>query len=863
MARFFTMPHLFSEQPLSRIRDAKSRLWVRLTVGTGVSLIAIGVLVVVGVQIYARVMRHVHPVATTSDYIPAPTDSVIPGIILAVDGREVTIRPYTALSTPSDTIVVEIASTTDFFIRGKLKDSEVYQAEMSAYQDALAHMSQQQASSTAYVRTHPIPDIYDRVPITKFSLVVGERIVVTTARDSKGARRISASSVTLEAPQAPVVRSAPPVLKPPATTTPQKSSLVSLLDGLTFRFGLLASATAANDGNWFGYERYPAFDLSPGQYFSGIRLRENCDFYSSEDGCMDAKVDYVLPADPAYTPNDGNWTGFQRNLTLDLSPGQYISGLMFRSNCDAYSTEDGCLNARVSYAQPGTSAYRVNGGTWTYDYSSYPGMRTGGYSGNFDLSLAPGQYISGIDFRSNCDFYSSEDDCIRVKVATFTPSDGIPDPAPGDPPLPDPPVQLPPQQPAPTVSLDANPIIKAYGWPTSFSWSSPDGVYCTNNIIAPFSGNPGGPVSVWFSTTQHDAGFVDYNVTCYGSDGQYTTASQRVYEQEADALPDLAGSLSVPATAPQGTTINLAGTATNVGSGPTNYGFLDTYWVWTPSTGAWNVISTQSSHALASGGSQTLNQSYTLSQVGTYYFDFCANDGPQPSCWDPASPWCQSDQFSEVDAGSWFWIPPVAQNNCDQARSHEAKSVVVTAPGTVSCTVDKTHIAKGDTATYTATPANGASAPYTWTGSDNSTGYGTQLTASRTFGTGGTYGMQLKATGATAAANCPNVTVSSPTSCGSGTPVVSLTASPSRVAPGQPTVLSWSGSGVTGSPGICTLTGSDGYDQTITAGAAPSCALPNGNVTIPSITAQTTYTLTCGSVVKTIIVNLLLTFSEF
>lgn len=40
-------------------------------------------------------------------------------------------------------------------------------------------------------------------------------------------------------------------------------------------------------------------------------------------------------------------TGFKHNLDLTVNPNQYICGISFKSDCDSYSSDDGCIDVKV------------------------------------------------------------------------------------------------------------------------------------------------------------------------------------------------------------------------------------------------------------------------------------------------------------------------------------------------------------------------------------------------------------------------------------------------------------------------------------------------------------------------------------
>lgn len=168
------------------------------------------------------------------------------------------------------------------------------------------------------------------------------------------------------------------------------------------------SASLPNGGSWSGFNQSMehVYDLAPGQYFSGLGFRSNCDFYSSEDACLSPKVDSLASSALAYQGNGGSWSGYEHDATWELSPGQYFSGLKLRPDCDFYSSDDSCVAVKIATASSGSSAYRSNsGGSWS------------AYERDYTWTLSQGQYISGIRYKTNCDNYSSADGCISLKIS--------------------------------------------------------------------------------------------------------------------------------------------------------------------------------------------------------------------------------------------------------------------------------------------------------------------------------------------------------------------------------------------------------------------------------------------------------------
>jgi hypothetical protein len=95
----------------------------------------------------------------------------------------------------------------------------------------------------------------------------------------------------------------------------------------------------------------------------------------------------------------------------------------------------------------------------------------------------------------------------------------------------------------------------------------------------------------------------------------------------------------------------------------------------------------------------------------------------------------------------------------------------------------------------------------------------------------------------------------------SGAGPVTITASPNRVQAGAGTsvTLSWTGSNVGSAQ--CTVTNL-GTGSTVKTTTVSSCGV-NDSVTVSGITAQTTYRLTCGALVKDVVVNIIPRYEEF
>lgn len=228
-------------------------------------------------------------------------------------------------------------------------------------------------------------------------------------------------------------------------------------------------------------------------------------------------------------------------------------------------------------------------------------------------------------------------------------------------------------------------------------------------------------------------------------------------------------------------------------------------------------------------------------QLGTYPNCYAA---PQPTCADYGQlgtyPNCYAaPQPTCADSGQVGTYP-----NCSAPQSP-----------TVSCTVSPSTITIGGSVTYSANPTGGATGSYTWVASD-STGVGSASTASRSFATAGTYGMNVTGSN-TSVSYCPNVTVTggAPGTCSPGSATLDITATPARVRTGQTAELAWSASNVNSASPSCTVTG-PGVAWSSATSAAPSCSA-SGSATTPELTARSTYTLSCGGQTKTVTVNVI------
>lgn len=291
------------------------------------------------------------------------------------------------------------------------------------------------------------------------------------------------------------------------------------------------------------------------------------------------------------------------------------------------------------------------------------------------------------------------------------------------------------------------------------------------------------------------------------------------------AQPNLTAGAVSPTTATAGTAVTLAATVSNTGATSTGTTFTNLFQRATDSAGTNATdIGTDASPIVAAAGTDTTQLSYAFPSAGTWYVRACAD--------------------KNAAAGTGTVTESDETDNCG------AWTAVAVAPSfTLSCSVNPSSITAGQSTTWSASPSNLGT--YTWTPSEGGSAGGDEATLDRTYSTAGNYSMSVAAGGQSVA--CTNY-VAVGSACSGAT--VTLTAAPDRVAQGGTTVLTVSGSGISGS---CTVSG-PGVNQTVNAS---SCTVPSTNITTGAITTQATYTVTCGAATDTAIVNVIPIFEEF
>lgn len=349
----------------------------------------------------------------------------------------------------------------------------------------------------------------------------------------------------------------------------------------------------------------------------------------------------------------------------------------------------------------------------------------------------------------------------------------------------------------------------------TYSWSGTDGLSGTSKQVAKS-----------YSTVGTKQG----TVSVQGSDGTTGTASCQAIIAAPPSVPDLTAGGITPTTASLGQTRALSGTVTN--SGRALARASRSYFEVIAPNPKGNRTSIVTTSAIAAGAGDASSFNYTFSYSGSYSARICA------------------DWYGEVNESN-------EGNNCGPWTSIAVSEAPV--GSSVSCSVNTQSAVVGGSVTYTAHPVAAATSPYSWTGSDGATGFGNTSTAVRTFAAPGNYGMQVRATRASTPAQCPLVSVAAGW-CTGGTPELSIEASQTRVRSGQSVNLEWTARGVIGNGTECTVVG-PGVSWRSAVTVAPACSA--GGTASPTITTQSTYTLTCGAATDSVTVNVIPNFQEF
>lgn len=294
--------------------------------------------------------------------------------------------------------------------------------------------------------------------------------------------------------------------------------------------------------------------------------------------------------------------------------------------------------------------------------------------------------------------------------------------------------------------------------------------------------------------------------------------------------PDLTAGTPTAPGARSGATVTISAPILNIGN--VLAGASQAYYQLTAPSAKQSVSGVVSMTAISATSSLPASFSYRFPSSGNYSVRFCAD-------W-----WGEVAEADET-------------NNCGPWAEIALPEVPIA--NSVSCQVSSQSVTVGQSVQYTALPNGAATNPFTWTPSDGVGSYGTNQTAIRTFTEEGSYGMQVSAQYASNPGNCPVVTVGAGY-CSTGTPELTIEATPNRVRAGSSVQVQWSAENVLGQNATCTVTG-PGVNWSQAVSPAPACAV-SGSAT-PTITTQSTYILQCGSARASVVVNVIPEFEEF
>lgn len=235
----------------------------------------------------------------------------------------------------------------------------------------------------------------------------------------------------------------------------------------------------------------------------------------------------------------------------------------------------------------------------------------------------------------------------------------------------------------------------------------------------------------------------------------------------------------------------------------------------------------------------------------------CSNgsSGPYPSCPLPP-PTC-----SNGSAGPYPSCPlpdpdPTCADSGQLGTYPDCYAPPVGGGGTVSVslTANPTSITSGNSSTLTWSSSNASSC----TGGGFSTGGATSGTRSVSPTSNTTYTVSCT-NGSSTDTDDATITVSGGACSGAGP--TSITASPNRVQAGvgTPVTLSWTGSNIASAQCVVTNLETSASVKTTTVS---SCGMSDSTI-VPAVTTQTTFRLTCGTIVKDVVVNVVPRYEEF
>jgi len=444
----------------------------------------------------------------------------------------------------------------------------------------------------------------------------------------------------------------------------------------------------------------------------------------------------------------------------------------------------------------------------------------------------------------------------------------------------------------PTASLSASPSSITSGQTSVLSWSSTHATSCTSSDFST-GGATSGTFAVAPGVTK------TYTVTCSGSSGS-ANASATVTVTAAAQSPTASLSASPSSVSSGGSSLltwsstnatSCTGTGFSTGSatsGSVSTGALSSSKSYSVTcTGAGGTASAATSVTVNSSAFASLTvSSASITQGQTISMGWTCSDTPANGQNILSS--MAGDSYGTVNgtgSGSISWTPQGTGTrtytlNCYTNSSgilSDSKSVTVnvaSAAPVVSLTANPNTITSGQSTTLTWSSSNATSC----TSGTFATGNATSGTASVSPASSQWYSVTCTGPGGSTTANAlvtvnggyaqstyySQASYAPPTTCGTGV-APTITAAPTIVKQGSTSTISWSATGVTAGTS-CAITGANvggaGVNSVTSSAADSSCTVATGTKT-PTISGQTTFTITCGGASKAVLVNVVPTIKEF
>ena len=400
--------------------------------------------------------------------------------------------------------------------------------------------------------------------------------------------------------------------------------------------------------------------------------------------------------------------------------------------------------------------------------------------------------------------------------------------------------------PMPVTTLTANPASIMSGGSSTLTWSATD----ADNCVA--SGAWSGTKAV--SGTQSVGPLTangSYSLACTGAGGS-SSATATVLVQQPAAAPTLTFAAS-PLSVASGGSSTLTWSSTNATSCAASGDWTGTKAVsGSASTGALTAGKTYTLACTGAGGAVSRSASVAIAAPSAPTLTFTASPTSVQSGAASQLTWSTTNATSCSASGSWSGAKATAGTQSTGALTANGSYMLTCtgAGGSVSQTAAVTLL-PAPTLTFTASPvgvASGSASQLTWTSTNATacTASGSWTGAKATSGTQstgaltapGTYTLTCSGTGGTIAQTASVTILPAPT--------LTFTASPTSVASGSASQLTWSTTNAT---------------SCVASGGWSGARATSGTTSTGTLTANGTYTLTCsgtgGTIARTASVTVL------